>query len=148
MFPEELKFDDLANPGPGPSPELWSRIAQAHLARRARRRRLRTAGAAACLLVGTLVALVLPRTPAGTDWQARAQALELELRAYPARSVDADDPAALEAAARLMQVDGALQAAYDRGAQKSELAPLWKQRSELLSTLLAVRQQTAAVTRI
>jgi hypothetical protein len=48
----------------------------------------------------------------------------------------------------LARVDFALQSAYDRGADKSELAPLWKQRSELLSVLLAARQQKLALTRI
>ena len=50
--------------------------------------------------------------------------------------------------AELARVDRALQAAYDHGARKNELLPLWKQRSELLSLLLAVRQQQLALTRI
>jgi len=148
MSTEKLTFDPFAT-APEPSPDLWGRIAQAHLARRTRRRRLRIGGGASAALAVMALALLLPlRAPVTTDWQARAQALEIELRALPPRTVGTDDPAALEAESRLVQIDGALQAAYDRGARPAELVPLWKARSELLSTLLTVRQENVAVTRI
>ena len=104
--------------------------------------------AAALLAVSVIGPAWLTRPTPAIDWQARAQALEIELRALPPRTVGTDDPAALEAESRLVQIDGALQAAYDRGARPAELVPLWKARSELLSTLLTVRQENVAVTRI
>jgi len=147
MHTEELKFSKTSDP-PEPSPDLWARIARAHLARHTRRRRLQVAGITSSAAVFFALVLTWPSHGPGTDWQARAQALEIELRELPVRGIDADNPAALEAESRLMQLDGTLQAAYDRGAASGELTPLWKQRSELLSTLLAVRQQNVAVTRI
>jgi len=146
MFPEKLNLSDLARGlGAAEAPDLWPRIAAAHTQRRRRRTQLRLSGAFAFMLaVGGAVFMFL-QTPPGTDWQARAQTLEIELRAYPA---DLGDPAAREARSGLQRVDSALQAAYDRGARANELVPLWKERSELLSTLLAVRQQSAAITRI
>ena len=148
MFPEELNFDDLArrlDAAAEAPPDLWPRIVLAHGARRRRRFRLRVAAVVLCVLSGGIGLLMLPSRPGNMDWQARAQALEIELRAFPA---DLGDPTTREARSGLERVDSALQDAYDRGARASELAPLWKERSELLSTLLAVRQQSAAITRI
>lgn len=149
MRPEELNLSDLArrldDVAAEPPAQLWPRIVQAHAARRRRRFRLRIAAAMGVVLSVAAGALILPRSPAGTDWQARAQALEIELRAFPA---DSGDSAAREARSGLERVDSALQSAYDRGAHANELGPLWKERSELLSTLLAVRQQSASITRI
>ena len=127
--------------------DLWPRIAEAHLARQRRRRMQRWSGgtlAAAALLTLAVMAptwLTAP-TPA-IDWQARAQALEIQLNALAARgdinnSVDAE----------LVHIDASLQAAYDRGAPTNELVPLWKQRSELLGALLSARQQQVRLTRI
>jgi len=148
MYTEELILKATASEPPAPSPDLWARIASAHQARRARRQRLRIAGAASLAIACLAIVLSWPMRGPGTDWQARAQALEIELRTLPVHGVDFDNPAALEAESRLMQLDETLQSAYDRGAASSELSPLWKQRSELLSTLLAVRQENVAVTRI
>ena len=147
MYTEELKYSKTPEP-PAPSPELWARIARAHLARRARRQRLQMVGAASFAVALVAMVLAWPGGVPGTDWEARAQALELELHALPVRGIDGYNPAAVEAESRLMQLDRALQAAYDRGAGNSELTPLWKQRSELLSTLLAVRQENVAATQI
>jgi hypothetical protein len=139
-----------AAPMSEPTADLWMRIEQAHLSRRQRRRRRRIAGAGFAVIAGLAVFVAASRLPeiAGTDWQARAQALEIQL---PARTLTADgidNPVALDAEAELTRVDGALQAAYDHGATKGELVPLWKQRSELLSALLAARRQSISVTRI
>lgn len=147
MFSEKLNFHDLAQRLDAATElpqDLWPRIAQAHVQRRRRRFRVRLAGVMLFVLTGSGALLMLPQ-PAGTDWQARAQALEIELHGFPA---DIGDPAAREARSGLERVDSALQSAYDRGARTNELVPLWKERSELLSTLLAVRQQSAAITRI
>ncbi|HEX4480592.1 MAG TPA: hypothetical protein VH082_07270 [Rudaea sp.] len=148
----ELSFRDLADTAAAPamlppSADLWSRIAAAHLARRQRRtmRRVAGAGTAAVVLVAIAAFGVHAMREPGVDWQARAQALELQLsEAIAQRSA----PLSSDTQEELARVDFALQSAYDRGADKSELAPLWKQRSELLSVLLAARQQKLALTRI
>jgi hypothetical protein len=130
-----------------PPADLWLRIERAHSGRRRRRVHLRLASAALLTFAALGVFLAMPHAPGATDWQARSQALEIELRAIPVSAL-ADDAVTREARTDLERIDGSLQAAYDRGAHSSELVPLWKQRTELLSTLLAVRQQSAAVTRI
>ena len=153
---DELNFHDIAAQLPA-SPsflsgaDLWPRIAAAHLAsRRARRiRRVAASGIAVTLLISTAFFFGLPRAPESpaVDWQARAQALEIQLNEATA-AAPTKTPSSSDAEADLARVDRALQAAYDRGAHKSELLPLWKQRSDLLSLLLAVRQQQLALTRI
>jgi hypothetical protein len=155
MSTQELNFHALAQrlaaaPVSEPAPDLWLRIERAHLSRRQSRRRRRFAGASIAVIAGLAVfitALRLPE-PAGTDWQARAQALEMQLHARALSADGGDSPLALDTESELARVDGALQAAYDHGAAKGELVPLWKQRSELLSALLAARRQSLSVTRI
>ncbi len=155
MSTQELNFHALAQrlaaaPVSEPAPDLWSRIERAHLSRRQRRRQLRFAGASFAVIAGVAVFLAASRLPeaAGTDWQARAQALEMQLHARALSTAEIDNPLSLDTESELARVDGALQTAYDHGATKGELVPLWKQRSELLSALLAARRQSLAVTRI
>lgn len=93
-----------------------------------------------------------PERNADIDWQARAQALELQLqtlehrRDTSAATLAANDvgPAAVE----LEDIDHRLQAAYERGSYTNELVPLWKRRSELLDTLITARKQGLKLTRI
>ena len=129
------------------SADLWPRIAAAHLARQRRRRVQRLAGfglaAAAVFALAAIAPAWLAKPAPAVDWQARAQALEVQLNALAARGegsgvVDAE----------LVRIDAALQAAYDRGAPANELTPLWKQRSDLLGALLTAHQQQATLTRI
>ena len=92
----------------------------------------RTAGLAATPAAVT----ALPRigVDRGADdlasWQQRSQALEREWQARDTLAGDA------RARAQLRLIDGELQAAYDRAATATELAPLWRQRSEALHDLL------------
>jgi hypothetical protein len=137
-----------------PPADLWPRIAQLHVTRRQHRRRRRWLGAGAALCAGLVIVVTLARLPhrAGDDasvpdWQARAQALEIQLSAH-AEPASNTNPQSLDAESELAQVDRALQSAYDRGGEKSELVPLWKQRSELLSALLAARRQSLTLTQI
>jgi len=127
--------------------DLWPRIAAAHLQRLRRRRVRRLAGyglaAAAVVAVALAVPAWLVKSAPAVDWQARAQALEVQLDAMAARS---DNNGVVDA--ELARIDAALQSAYDRGAAKNELVPLWKQRSDLLGALLTARQQQVTLTRI
>jgi len=127
--------------------DLWPRIAQAHRLRQQRRRMQRWAGgglaAAALLALAVLGPVWLAKPTPAIDWQARAQALEIQLNALAARG-DANGTVDAE----LVRIDAALQAAYDRSAPANELTPLWKQRSDLLGTLLSARQQQVRLTRI
>lgn len=157
MGTEELTFRDIAAHLPTPptfvpSADLWPRIAAAHSARR-QRRRLQRVGAGVAIVLIAAVAILLPmaaqKNAASIDWQARAQALEIELNALTKLHMNGESSAvAFDAEAELSNVDGALQSAYDRGAQKEELAQLWKKRSELLGVLLAAHQQQLTLTRI
>ena len=151
MAEHELSLHEIVQRLPGAEPahvgaDLWPRIAAAHLARRHRRRVMRLTGAG--LGVAALFAAMLSaptwlvrHTP--VDWQARAQALEIQLDALTARG---DGNGLVDA--ELVRIDAALQAAYDRGAPSNETAPLWKQRSELLGALLTARQRQVSLTRI
>ena len=150
---DELNFRNIAAQLPA-SPsflaggDLWPRIAAAHLARR-RTRRIRNTAVSGIVLTLFISAAVFfglpsPHEAPAVDWQARAQALEIQLNEATQTGTASTSDAEVE----LARVDRALQAAYDRGARKNELLPLWKQRSDLLSVLLAVRQQQLALTRI
>ena len=143
-----------------PPAGLWSRIETTHAKRTARRRRRRLAGGS--VLAAALIGIVsfsslhspssMPGHGADVDWQARAQALELQLqtmehgRDAPAVALAANDtdPATVE----LEDIDHRLQAAYERGVYTNELVPLWKRRSELLDTLITARKQGLKLTRI
>lgn len=151
MSEPELNFHDLAARLPASAAvhalpaDLWPRIAATHAVRRRQRRWRRLAA------VGGAVALVatLALTPSAwqrrhaappvIDWQARAQALELQLDALP--TPVASDPMARLAESELGRLDSNLQSAYDRGAVPRDLDPLWQRRSELLDALLSVRRQ-------
>jgi len=135
-----------------PTADLWPRIAAAHERRRRRRRASRIGAGFACAVALVAVAALSwssRQVAPPLDWQARAQALEIELKSLGApRAAGVDRIPPSDAAAELSDVDGALQAAYDRGATKDELARLWKKRSELLSALVVARQQQLTLTRI
>jgi hypothetical protein len=123
-----------------PSADLWQRIAATQQLRRRRRLvRFRAGAAAAAVVLGFgawLAVSMRPGMPA-VDWQARAQALELELRAREARDgIGQRFVLSADAQVELVRVDAALQAAYDDGADGARVEALWKRRSELLAALL------------
>ena len=156
MSEHESNFLDLAARLPAsvaahvPPADLWPRIAATHRRRRRQRRwrRLLAGGSALALIVALGLAANNWRhaaTPA-IDWQARAQALELQLDSLPTPT--ANDPLAQLAESELAHLDGNLQAAYDRGAVSRDLDPLWQRRSELLDALLSLRRQQVLSSRI
>jgi hypothetical protein len=162
MSEPELSFHELTQrlrlrelPVGEPSPDLWQRIADTHggRVRRARMRRgIIGSGLAALLLVAVVVApkwLEPSAMEREVDWQARAQALELQLGALrDSTSAHVDNAGALEAQSEIARVDDALQAAYDTGAERDQLELLWKRRSELLGALISVRQRHVDISRI
>ncbi len=132
-----------------PDAMLWSRIvaARAGQQRAARRRRLGWIGGA--LAAASAAFVILPRIaeidPVSDDlarWQQQSQALEQQWQA------NAHTPGDARTRAELRLIDGALQSAYDRGAASSELVPLWKQRNEVLHSLITSEHRRVAVTRI
>jgi hypothetical protein len=158
MSEPELSFHELTQrlrlrdlPDGEPSPDLWQRIADAHVGRM-RRARMRRGIIGSSLAALTLLAvLVAPKwldAEREVDWQARAQALELQLRALRDNNAHADNAGALETQSEIARVDDALQAAYDTGAEKDQLELLWKRRSELLGALISVRQRHVEISRI
>ncbi|HEX7914233.1 hypothetical protein [Rudaea sp.] len=141
---------------PQPPADLWTRIEAAHDVR-SRRRRLRrlAVGSMFCVALAGAVALRSLHAPSAApeiDWQARAQALELQLLAMQheshtpaATSVAFDaDPATSE----LAEIDRRLQTAYEHKNPVGQLVPLWKRRSELLDALIAARREGLTLTRI
>lgn len=133
-----------------PDAELWPRIVAAHAKQKAMRRKPRwIAFAAAAAVVVAAILIAVPRLtatrpgePLAVEGQRESQALEREWHALT--PVSAQPSVDL---ARLRVIDAALQAAYDRGADTDELAPLWKQRNEALRGLI-LTAQADTVTRI
>lgn len=120
-----------------PSPSLWTRIEAMHHVRvGARRRRMARFVAVAAVLVAALA--LLPRasvTPVATEvvvGQRESAALEQQWHALASAS-----NASRASVIPLRVIDGALQAAYDRGATANELAALWQQRNQALRGLIA-----------
>jgi hypothetical protein len=163
MSEPELTFQELTRqlrlrelPEIEPSTDLWQRIAGAHhrRVRRARARRGIIIGSsvAAAALAALLIVpgwLARPAADGVIDWQARAQALELQLHALEASGgAQAVSSGALDTQSEIARIDDALQTAYDTGAEKEQLSLLWKRRSELLGTLISVRQQHVEISRI
>jgi hypothetical protein len=148
---QHLRLDQL--PLAEPSAELWRRIAGAHRLRlrQARVRRLGAwcGGAGVILLAAVIGWFDRAQTSAGVDWQARAQALELQLRALnAAASRPVDAATGDDAQDELVLVDAALQAAYDEGAAQERVTALWKRRSELLDALVSARRHNMQISRI
>ncbi|MGA9335832.1 MAG: hypothetical protein WBV39_16240 [Rudaea sp.] len=132
------------------SPDLWPRIVAARTRRVRRRRNLRFVSAGSFVLVALcgVLAFALWRAPvqdaaSTVDWQARAQALELQLDALP-MPAHVEGDRALNTLSEIARVDADLQSAYDRGAARDAILALWKRRSELLAVLLAERRRQRA----
>lgn len=134
-----------------PVPALWERIRGGN-ARRLRLRRVRQMGGIG-LAFAVVAALVMQGmgwsidTQSGvqgiSDGRVQSQQLQDQLEARGRAPLDSD------VQARLRLVDGYLQAAYDQGADESELNSLWALRNQLLE--LMVRQDkgdTRLLTRI
>ena len=137
-----------------PAPDLWPRIAAAHATRIRRRRTLRFSGIGLVATSALCAVLLIPGFRSGSpdalasvDWQARAQALELQLDALP-MPVEVGNSHSIATVAQISRLDSQLQTAYDGGAAHETIAALWKQRSELLSVLLSDRRQQPVVSDI
>lgn len=119
-----------------PDPALWPRVLAAQQ-RRTRRRRWRD-GALSVAAAATVCAAVLwlphPQ-PAPQQELAATQGESRRLEREWQRMAGQAMPGA-PVVARLRLLDEALQAAYDRGADARELAPLWQQRNEALRGLI------------
>lgn len=140
---QSLRLDAL--PEFEPPASLWPRIQQAH-ARRLRRRRLLRWSAAAAVVVGVALGIGLQRSPTDhtlAQLEADSRALEQAYAQLP-HAVDI----ALDGELELRVLERSLQRAYDRGASAEELLPLWRQRVELLGSLIAVSAEGAQLTRI
>jgi hypothetical protein len=146
-------FDARRLPVFAPNAGLWSRIEAAHRAQ-AKTQRWRLGGlAAAAAVLGGIGVLMLPHTLPTLSQdilagQRESQALEGEWR----QLVGSAHPT-LGTTAQLRVIDAELQAAYDRGAQTDELAPLWQERNRALRGLISRFQDggardALAVTRI
>lgn len=151
MAEPELSLKTLrlaALPEFDPPPQLWARIEAAHRRRQRRRRIVQWgAGMAAALVFAALVTLLpsAPTVPAGSTPLAQLQRQSHELEQ---RYAGLEAATAADGETELRTVELALQRAYDRGASAEELLPLWQQRNEVLSSLIAVAADGAQLTRI
>jgi hypothetical protein len=149
--PEALRRRLAAVPEFDPPAWLDARV-HASLARPVARRRawLPVAAVAAAIVALAATLLWRPQVPQGdtheTAWVARSRGLEQALARVRPASEAPDGAAALEA--DLARVDRALQAAYDRGADTRELAPLWQQRTDTLDSLVTAYRSRDGVVRI
>jgi hypothetical protein len=128
---------------------LWARIEAEHQRRRQRRRVLQWgAGIAAALALATVL-LVAPQRDVTSSSHSTLALLETRSQELEQRYADmSQSVAALENEAELRAVERALQQAYDRGAAAEELMPLWQQRNDVLTSLIALAADGAQLTRI
>lgn len=119
-----------------PPADLWPRIEQRYV-RQVHRRRLGAASAIAAVLVATVAMFSLSSPPRVSDAVSRQRSetmqLEQDWQALGAATVDSGY-------ARLRPVDVALQQAYDRHADGSELDRLWGERNQVLRDLIRNRR--------
>ena len=150
MAEPELNLRSLrlgALPEFDPPPQLWERIEQAHGRRLRQRRIVRWGGAmAACLALAAVLALAPLGHAPQPDPLVHVEQRSHELEQIYAGLAPPSTP--LESEMELRAVELALQQAYDRGAAAAELLPLWQQRNELLSSLIALSADGAQLTRI
>ncbi len=126
-------------PAMAPDPALWGRVQGARTAQLRSHRRWRNglaltttmaAAAAAAILLAPRVEPLPPVPPAIAADQRESRDLEAEWLRVSGGAVPA------RPASRLRAIDASLQAAYDRGAEEEELAPLWQQRNRALRGLI------------
>lgn len=145
LLPLPPRLPASALPQFEPDPSLWSRIAAERRRRIAQRRRVGS-WAGAAIAAGLALVTLLPhphQEPAASAWQRRAQTLEAQWLAQTA-----EDAGATSVRAELRLIDRALQAAYDRGAEREELDGLCQRRSEALRDLIDGPRHAPALTRI
>lgn len=121
-----------------PVPGLWERIREGN-ARRIRLRRVRQMG-----VIGLAFAVVAAVVMRGMPWSieprsgvegisdGRVQSQQLQDQLEDSGRAPLD----FDVQARLRLVDGYLQAAYDQGADESELNSLWALRNQLLELMV------------
>ena len=151
MAEPELSLKSLrlaALPEFDPPPQLWARIEAEHRRRSQRRRIVRWGAGIAAAFALAAVLLMSPQPQVRPGGSALAllehRSHELEQR-YAGLSQIASP---LENEAELRAVELALQEAYDRGAAAEELMPLWQQRNDVLTSLIALAADGAQLTRI
>lgn len=132
-----------------PPAHLWARIEAEHQRRRQRRRIAQWGTGIAAVVALAAVLLFVPQrelVPSGSSalavLESRSQELEQMYAGLSQTASTLDDEAELRA------VERALQQAYDRGAAVDELMPLWQQRNEVLTSLIALAADGAQLTRI
>lgn len=155
MAESELSLKSLrlaALPEFDPPAQLWARIEAGHRRRLQRRRVTRWGVGIAAGLALTAVLLLAPQqngTSSGASALAALAALESRSRELEQKYADLDHPTlAPYDEAELRAIERALQQAYDRGAGVGELMPLWQQRNEVLTSLIALTADGVQVTRI
>lgn len=115
-----------------PAPDLWSRIEQSYMRRRQRRRLIAASGFATIVVAAVaMLSLSVPRHDEDLLVQQRHETEQLEQDWQALGEVAADI-----GYARLRPFDVALQQAYDRRADGTELGRLWSERNQMLRDLV------------
>ena len=136
-----------------PDPALWPRLLAGQLRRRRAQRFQRGLSGVAALVFACAAIVLLPHPQAPLQQEIAAGQREsqaLESQWHQLANSGSANPMNLT---RVRMIDADLQAAYDRGATAQDIAPLWRQRNDVLRGLIAhVRDTntdaTAMVTRI
>jgi len=132
-----------------PPAHLWARIEAEHHRRRQRRRVMQWGAAVAASLALAAVLLLVPQRELTSSAPSALALLESRSQELEQRYADLEPSVtAVENEAELHAVELALQQAYDRGAAVEELMPLWQQRNDVLTSLIALAADGAQLTRI
>lgn len=152
MAESELSLRTLrvaALPEFDPPAQLWARIEAEHYRRRQRQRLARWGTGVAAAVALAAVLQLAPQQERVSSGSSALAALESRSRQLEQEYADLDHSAvAPYDEAELLAIERALQQAYDRGAGVPELMPLWQQRNEVLTSLIALTANGVQVTRI
>lgn len=120
-----------------PDPALWPRVlAGQRRQQRVQRWRRGVACMAAAVFAGAAIVL-LPHPQAPLQQEIAAGQRESQALESQWLQVTSATPAGTPNLARMRMIDADLQAAYDRGAGARDIAPLWRQRNEVLRGMIA-----------
>lgn len=131
------RFDLQQLPVFTPDGALWPRVL-AGQQRRRRVQRMQHFGACVAATIFACAAIVLlPHPLAPLQQQIAAGQRESQALESQWLQVAGSMPAGTSNLTRVHMIDADLQAAYDRGAAAQDIAPLWRQRNEVLRGLIA-----------
>ncbi len=136
-----------------PDAALWPRVLAGQLRHRRGQRVKHGAFSAAALVFACAAIVLLPHPLPPLQQQIAAGQRESRTLEGQWQQIARSVPSATRNLTRVHMIDADLQAAYDSGAAAEDIAPLWRQRNQVLRSLIAQLHDTntdatALVTRI